>query len=53
MQVGLIADAEIRHSDKYPAVNRLRISRVPAVWRYAASTAAPAAICWSAYYSLG
>ena len=23
MQVGLIADAEIRNSDKYPAVNRL------------------------------
>jgi hypothetical protein len=36
MQVGLIADAEIRISDKYPAVNRLSDVRVPAVWRYAA-----------------
>jgi hypothetical protein len=27
-----------------------RISRVPAVWRYATSAVGPAAICWSAYY---
>ncbi len=53
MQVGLIADAEIRNSDKYPAGNAYRMSRVPAVWRYAASAVGPTAICWSAYYYLG
>src|SRR5688572_29338808 len=37
MQVGPIGDAEIRNSDKYPAVSRYRMPRVPAVWRYAAS----------------
>lgn len=34
MQVGLIAASEIRISDKYPVI-AYRMSRVPAVWRYA------------------
>ena len=53
MQVGLIAEAEIRIPEKYPAVNRLAAILVQAVWGYAASAAAPAAISWSAYYELG
>jgi uncharacterized protein YcbX len=55
MQAGLVADAGIRNSDKYSTVNRLadRISLVPSVWGYAASAVGPAAICWSACYSLG
>ena len=43
MRVGIMADAEDRNSDKYPAVNRLQISRVPAVWRYAARAVGPTA----------
>jgi hypothetical protein len=35
MQVGLIADAEIPISDKYQQSIACRMSRVPAVWRYA------------------
>ena len=41
MQIGLIADADIRYSDKHPAVNRLEVLAVPAVRRYAASAEGP------------
>ena len=38
MQVGLIAEAEIRIPEKHPAVSRLAVLPVQAVWGYAAST---------------
>jgi len=47
-QVGLIADAEIRHCDKYAAVNCLPDIPVPTVWRYAASAKDRGAIFCSA-----
>jgi hypothetical protein len=37
MQIGLIAQTDIRTSGAYPAVKRLADPREPAVWRYAAS----------------
>jgi hypothetical protein len=50
-QVRLMADAEIRHCDKYAAVNCLPDIPVPTVWRYGASAKDRGAIFWSATIS--
>ena len=46
-----MADAEIRHCDKYP-VNCWPNIPVPTVWRYAGSAQDLGAIVCSAYYQL-